>query len=62
MSGKNVIMIVLKNTCVKVTSRWYINSVVKKELTVWIRKLPAICRGVFCSNWVTRESQEDVLM
>ena len=27
MSSKNVIMIVLENTCVEVASRWYINSV-----------------------------------
>jgi len=26
-----VIMIVLENACAEVTSRWYINSVVKKE-------------------------------
>jgi len=31
MSGKNVIMIVLENACVEVTSRWYINSVVEEE-------------------------------
>jgi len=31
MSGKNVIMIVLENMYVEVTSRWYINSVVKEE-------------------------------
>jgi len=31
MSGKDVIMIVLENTCAEVTSRWYINSVVKEE-------------------------------
>jgi len=31
MSGKDVIMIVLKNACVEVASRWYINYVVKEE-------------------------------
>ena len=31
LSGKDVIMIVLENTCVEVTSRWYINSVVEEE-------------------------------
>jgi len=31
MSGKDVIMIVLENACAKVTSRWYINSVVEEE-------------------------------
>ena len=31
MSGKDVIMIVLENTYVEVTSKWYIYSVVKKE-------------------------------
>jgi len=31
MSGKDVIMIVLENMCVEITSRWYINSVVEEE-------------------------------
>jgi len=31
MSGKDVIMIILENTCAEVTSRWYINSVVEEE-------------------------------
>jgi len=31
MSGKDVIMIVLENTCAEVTSRWYINSVAEEE-------------------------------
>ena len=55
-------MIVLENACVEVTSRWYINSVVEKEQTVWVCRPPAICRGVFCSDWVTRKSRQDVLM
>ena len=55
-------MIVLKNTCVEVASRWYINSIIKEKQIVWVYRLLAICRDVFCSNWVTRESQEDILM
>jgi len=31
MSSKDVIMIILENACVEVTSRWYINSVVEEE-------------------------------
>ena len=31
MSSKDMIMIILENTCAEVTSRWYINSVVEKE-------------------------------
>jgi len=31
MSGKDVIIIVLENTCAEITSRWYINSVVEEE-------------------------------
>jgi len=31
MSSKDVIMIVLENAYVEVTSRWYINSVVEEE-------------------------------
>ena len=55
-------MIVLENVCAEVTSRWYINSVVKKEQTIWVCRPLAICRDVFCSNWVTKKSQKDVLM
>ena len=55
-------MIVLENTCVEVTSRWYINSVVEEEQTVLVHRPPAICGDVFCSNWVTRKSQQDILM
>ena len=57
-----MIMIILENVCVEVASRQYINSVVKKEQTIWVCRPLAISRDVFCSNWVTRESQEDVLM
>ena len=31
MSSEDVIMIILENACAEVTSKWYINSVVKKE-------------------------------
>jgi len=31
MSGKDVIMIVLENAYIEVTSRWYINFVVEEE-------------------------------
>ena len=31
MSSKDVIMIILENLCVEVTSKWYINSVVEEE-------------------------------
>jgi len=31
MSGKDVIMIILENMYAEVTSRWYINSVVKEK-------------------------------
>ena len=56
MSGKDVVMIILENIYVEITNRWYINSVVKKEEAIWIHRLSAICRDVFCSNWVTRKS------
>jgi len=60
MSYKNVIVIILENVYVEITSRWYIDSVVKKEETVWVCRLPAICGNVFCCNWVTRKSQKDI--
>ena len=55
MSSKDVIMIILKDMCMEITSRWYINSVVKEEKTIQICRLLAIYGDVFCSNWVTRE-------
>ena len=60
MSGKDVVMIILENSCTEITSRWYINSVIKEEKTIWIHRPLAICRGMFCSNWVTRKSQKNV--
>ena len=59
MSGEDVVMIILEileNTCVEITSRWYIDSVVKEKKTIWVRRPLAICRDVFCYNWVIRES------
>ena len=56
MSGKNVVMIILENTYAEVTSKQYIDSVVKKKKTVWICRPLAIYRNVFCYNWVTKES------
>ena len=56
MSGKDVIMIILENMCIEITSRWYIDSVMKEEKTVWVHRLLAIYRDVFCCNWITRES------
>ena len=50
VSGKNMIMIILKNTYAEITSRWYINSVIKKEKTIWVYRPLAICGDVFCSN------------
>jgi len=62
MSGKDMIVIILENMCVEITSRWYIDSVVKKEKTIWVCRLPAICGDVFCYNWVIRKGRKDVLM
>ena len=57
-----MIIVILENMCVEITSRWYIDSVIKVEKTVRVYRLSAICRDVFCSNWVTEESQKDVLV
>ena len=56
MSGEDVVMIILENTCAEITSRWYIDSVIKEKKTIWVRRPSAICRDVFCYNWVIRES------
>jgi len=49
VSSKNVIMIILENMYMKITSKLYIDSVIKKK-TVWVCRLSAICGDVFCSN------------
>jgi len=50
MSGKNVIIIILEDIYMEIISKWYINSVVKKEKTIWIHRPLAICGNMFCSN------------
>jgi len=50
MSGKDVIMIILENTYMEITSKWYIDSIIKEEKTIWVCRLLAICGDVFCSN------------
>ena len=59
VSGKDMTMIILENMCA-ITSRWYVDSVIKKEKTIGVCGLSAICRNIFCSNWVTRESQKNI--
>ena len=56
MSDKDMIMIILEDTYAEATGGWYINSVVKEEKTVWVYRLLAICRNLFCNNWVTKKS------
>ena len=55
-------MIILENICMKITSGWYIDSVIKKEKIVRVYGPSAICRDIFCSNWVIRESQKNILV
>ena len=57
-----MIMIILENMCVEITSEWYIDSVIKEKKTVWVLRLLAICGNIFCNNWITRESQKNVLV
>jgi len=62
MSSKDIIIIILEDIYIEITSRWYINYVVKEKKTIQIHRLPAICGDVFCSNWITREDQKDILI
>ena len=55
-------MIILENIYMEITSRQYINSVIKEEQTIWVHRPLAICEGIFCSNQITRKSQKDVSM
>ena len=62
MSSKDMIMIILENMCIEITSRWYIYSVVKEKKTIWIYRPLAICEDIFCKIWVTKESLKNVLV
>ena len=55
-------MIILEDVCAEIISGWYIDSIVKKKKTVWICRPSAICEDVFCSDWITMESQKNVLV
>ena len=57
-----MIIIILENMYVEITNKWYIDSVIKIERTVVVCRPLAICGDVFCSNWITRKSQKDILI
>jgi len=57
-----MVMIILEDVCAEIISGWYIDSIVKKKKTVWICRPSAICEDVFCSDWITMESQKNVLV
>jgi len=50
MFSKDVIMIILENIYVKITSKWYIDYIIKTEKTIGVYGPLAICRDMFCSN------------
>ena len=62
MSSKDVIIIILENICIKITSEWYVDSIIKTEKTIGVYRSLTICGNVFCSNQITKESQKDVLL
>ena len=53
-------MIILENMCAEITSEQYIDFVIKKKKTIYVHRLSAICRDVFCHNWITKKGQIDV--
>jgi len=55
VASKNIIMSILENMCVEITSRWYIDSVIKIKKIIRVSRPLAICGDVFCSDWVTRK-------
>jgi len=46
-----MIMIILKNIYMKITSRWYVDYVIKVE-TIEVYRLLAIYKDVFCNSWI----------
>jgi len=55
-------MIILENIHVEIASRWYVDSVIKIEKTIGVCRPLAICRDMFCSSWVTKKGQKDILV
>ena len=47
-----MIMIILKNIYMKITSRWYVDYVIKVEKTIEVYRLLAIYKDVFCNSWI----------
>ena len=62
VASQNVIMIILENIYVEITSRQYINFVVKMEKTIKVYRPLAICGDISYSNWATRKVQKDILV
>ena len=62
IASKNMIMIILENIYIEITSKWYIDSTIKMKKTFGVHRPSAICRNVFCSSKVTRKSQTNILV
>ena len=46
--------------CVEITSRWYVDYIIKVEKTIGVHKLSTIYKDVFYKNLVIRKSQNNV--
>ena len=60
--SKNVIIIILENICIEITSRWYIDSVIKIKKTIGVYRPLALYENMFCSSWITRKGQTNILI
>ena len=47
VTRKNIIVIILENTCIEIAKGQYIDFTIKKKKTSGVHKLLAICENVF---------------
>ena len=55
VANKNMIMIILENVYAEITSKQYIDSVIEIKKTIGVYRPLAICKDVFCSDWIIRK-------
>jgi len=52
VTSKNII---LEDSYIKITSKWYVYSTIKTKKTVRVHRLLAICRDMFCSGSIAKQ-------
>jgi len=55
-------MIILENIYVEITSKWYVDFIIKMKKTIEVYRPSAIYKDVFYSSWITRKGWKNVLV